>query len=63
MNAKPVTTLVIVLLAVISLAQLLRLVFQVEIIVAGLYVPVWLSIFGFIIPAVLALLLWRENRK
>lgn len=63
MNAKPITTLVIVLLVVISLAQLLRLVFQVEIIAAGLPVPVWLSIFGFIIPAVLALLLWRENRK
>jgi hypothetical protein len=30
---------------------------------AGFYIPVWLSIFGVIIPGVLALLLWRENEK
>jgi hypothetical protein len=60
---KPVTTIVVIILIVISIAQLLRLIFQVEIIAAGFHIPVWLSIFGFIIPAVLALLLWRENRK
>jgi hypothetical protein len=60
---KPVTTIVVFLLLVISTAQLLRLIFQVEIIAAGFQVPVWLSIFGVIIPALLALLLWRENNK
>ncbi|HAJ26387.1 MAG TPA: hypothetical protein DCG53_03940 [Syntrophus sp. (in: bacteria)] len=60
---KPVTTIVVLLLIVISVAQLLRLILQVEIIAAGFYVPVWLSIFGFIVPAILALMLWRENRK
>jgi len=60
---KPVTNIVVVLLIIISIAQLLRLIFQVEIIAAGFYIPVWLSIFGFIVPLVLALLLWRENRK
>jgi len=60
---KPITTIVVLLLLVISIAQLLRLIFQVEIIAAGFYIPVWLSIFGFIIPAILALLLWRENKK
>jgi len=60
---KPVTTIVVVLLLVISIAQLLRLIFQVEIIAAGFHVPVWLSIFGFIIPGILAFLLWRENKK
>jgi len=60
---KPVTTIVVLLLIVISIAQLLRLIFQVEIIAAGIHIPVWLSIFGFIIPAILALMLWRENRK
>ncbi len=60
---KPVATIVVLLLIVISIAQLLRLIFQVEIIAAGFYVPVWLSIFGCIVPAILALMLWRENRK
>ncbi|MCK9392316.1 MAG: hypothetical protein M0Q01_12215 [Syntrophales bacterium] len=60
---KPVTTIVVLLLIAISIAQLLRLIFQVEIIAAGFQIPVWISIFGFIIPLVLALLLWRENRK
>jgi len=60
---KPVTTIVVFLLIAISIAQLLRLIFQVEIIAAGFQIPVWISIFGFIVPLVLALLLWRENRK
>jgi hypothetical protein len=60
---KPATTIVVLLLVAISIAQLLRLIFQVEIIAAGFHIPVWLSIFGFIIPLVLALLLWRENKK
>ena len=59
---KPVTTIVVILLLVISIVQLLRLIFRVEIIAAGFQVPVWLSIFGVIIPAMLALLLWRENK-
>jgi hypothetical protein len=62
-SKKPVTTIVSVLLIIISFAQLLRLIFQIEIIAGGIHIPVWLSIFGCIIPAVLALLLWRESRK
>ncbi len=60
---RPVTTIVVILLLIISFAQLLRLFFQVEVIAAGINVPVWLSVFGFIIPALLAFLLWRENKK
>ena len=60
---KPVTTIVVLLLLVISITQLMRLIFQVEIIAAGFQVPVWLSIFGVVIPAILAFLLWRENKK
>jgi hypothetical protein len=60
---KPVTTIVAIFLSAISIAQFLRLIFQVEIIANGLVIPVWLSIFGCIAPAVLAFMLWRENRK
>jgi hypothetical protein len=60
---KPATTIVTILLVCISAAHLLSLIFQVEIIVGVFHMPVWLSIFGFIIPLVLALLLWRENKR
>ena len=60
---KPATTIVTILLVGISAAHLLRLIFQAEMIVGDFHMPVWLSIFGFILPLVLALLLWRENRK
>jgi hypothetical protein len=60
---KPATTIVTILLVGISAAHLLRLIFQVEIVAAGFHIPVWLSIFGFIIPLVLALLLWREDKR
>ena len=60
---KPVTTIVVILLVAISVAHLLRLMFQVEIVANGMNIPMWVSILGCIGPAVLALLLWRENRK
>ena len=60
---KPVSTIVILLLIAISIAHLVRIIFQVDIVVNDMHVPIWLSIFGCIIPAILALMLWRENRK
>ena len=60
---KPVTTIVAILLMAISIAHLLRLIFQVDIVANGVNIPVWLSILGCIVPAILALMLWRENRK
>ena len=60
---KPVTTIVVILLSAISIAQLLRLIFQVEIVANGVNIPIWVSIFGCIVPAALAFMLWRENRK
>jgi membrane protein implicated in regulation of membrane protease activity len=60
---KPVTTIVAILLMAISIAHLLRLILQVNIVANGVNVPIWLSIVGCIIPAVLAFMLWRENRK
>jgi hypothetical protein len=60
---KPGTTIVVILLSAISIAQLLRMIFQVNVVANGVNIPIWLSIFGCIIPAVLAFMLWRENRK
>jgi len=60
---KPVTTIVAILLMASSIAHLLRLILQVNIVANGVNIPLWLSIVGCIIPAVLAFMLWRENRK
>jgi hypothetical protein len=60
---KPVTTIVVILLSAISIAHLLRLIFQVNVVANGVNIPIWLSILGCIVPAILAFMLWRENRK
>jgi len=60
---KPVTTIVAILLIAISIAHLLRLILQVDVVANGVNIPAWLSIFGCIVPAVLAFMLWRENKK
>jgi len=60
---KPLLTIVSILLMVVSAAHLVRLIFQLDIIMGGFIIPIWVSIFGFIITLVLAMLLWRENKK
>ncbi|MBU1256019.1 hypothetical protein KKH35_04060 [Patescibacteria group bacterium] len=60
---KPVTTIVAILLIAISVAHLLRIILQVNIVADGVNIPIWLSILGCIVPAALAFMLWRENRK
>ena len=60
---KPVTTIVAILLMAISIAHFLRLILQVDIVANGMDIPIWVSILGCIVPAVLAFMLWRENQK
>jgi len=60
---KSVTRIVVLLLAAISIQHLLRLIFRWEVIVNGIAIKLWLSIFGCIVPAVLAVLLWLENKN
>lgn len=60
---KPVTMLVEIFLLLISFMHLIRLVFQVEVTWAGTAVPMWTSLFGCLVTAGLAIMLWRENRK
>ena len=59
---KRVTRIVVLLLAAISIQHLLRLIFRWEVIVNGITIKLWLSIIGCIVPAVLAVLLWLENK-
>ena len=59
---KRVTRIVVFLLAAISIQHLLRLIFRWEVIVNGIRIELLLSIIGCIVPAVLAVLLWLENK-
>lgn len=60
---KPVTTIVTIILVGISAAHFLRIILQIGIVINGIQIPIWVSIFGCIIPAILALMLWRENKR
>jgi hypothetical protein len=59
---KPAALLSAVLLSIVSLAHLLRLLLQVPVVAGGNEIPMWVSGIGFLVPAALAVALWRENR-
>ena len=59
---KPFSTIAVVIFSIISLAHLLRLFFQWEVIVNGFILPQWVSIPAFVILGALAFMLWREAR-
>ena len=59
---KPFTTLAILIFALIALVHLYRLIDGFEVVVAGSAVPQWVSVVGFVLGAVLAMMLSREAR-
>ena len=60
---KPATMISTLFLAMVAVGHLLRLVLGVEIRVGGILVPLWVSVIACILPAGLAVGLWRESRK
>jgi len=50
-------------LALVALGHLLRLVFQVEVLVGGVQIPLWASALACMVTGGLAVLLWRESRR
>lgn len=60
---KPFTAVAVLVFSLISLLHLLRLIFQGDILFNGIVVPIWLSLFGFILPGFLAFMLWRESKQ
>ena len=53
--------LAILVFSLVALAHLLRLIFQIEILVGGEIVPIWVSVIGLVVPGALAVGLWRES--
>jgi hypothetical protein len=60
---KPVARMVTVFLALVALAQFLRLVLQVEVTAGGARVPLWASAVACVVTGGLAILLWREGHR
>ena len=54
--------LAIIVFSVVAVAHLLRLVFSVDVTVGDREIQQWISLVGFIVPGIIALLLWRESR-
>jgi hypothetical protein len=52
-----------ILLAGVSLAHLLRLIFGVPVTVADWLVPMWVSAVAFVVAGTLAFMLWRAGRQ
>ena len=49
--------------AVVSLVHLLRLIFSIEIIVAGYAMPQWVSVVGLVISLLLCILMFMARRN
>jgi hypothetical protein len=59
---KPGSLIAMILLIVVSLAHLLRVLFRVDLTVAGRSVPIWPSGIACLVAAGIAGMLWRESR-
>jgi hypothetical protein len=63
LSMKASTIISVIFLFLVSAAHLLRVIFQVEIIVATFAIPMWMSLAAFIFTAALAIWLWMDSRK
>jgi hypothetical protein len=60
---KPVARIVTLFLALVALAQFVRLVLQVEVMAGGVRIPLWSSALACVVTGGLAILLWREGHR
>lgn len=59
---KPFTVVAIVVFILVSLLHLLRYFLGWEVMVNTVTIPMWVSLFGFVIAGGLAFMLWREMK-
>lgn len=60
---QPASLIAIAFLSLISLAQLVRFLLGLDVIVENVAVPVWLSLPAFLFTGGLAYWLWTERKK
>jgi hypothetical protein len=52
-----------IFLALVAVAQLLRLVLRVEVTAGGVSIPLWASVVACVVTGGLSFMLWRENKR
>jgi hypothetical protein len=60
---KPATIIAVIFLLLVSIAHLLRLIFQVKVTANTFEIPMWMSVPACIVTAALAIWLWMGNKK
>ena len=60
---RPAAFLSVCFLALVSLGHLLRVIYSIPLVVGDVAVPMSLSVLAVLGTAVLAVLLWREQRR
>ncbi len=59
---KPAARVAVLFLSVVVVLHVLRLIFQVPVTAGTVAIPIWASVFAVIVPAALAVWLWKEQR-
>jgi len=59
---KPFTRIAGCIFAIVDAGHAMRMAFGWDVTIGGWTVPLWVSILGTIVPALLAVMLWREAR-
>ncbi|HSB79312.1 MAG TPA: hypothetical protein VLM91_11005 [Candidatus Methylomirabilis sp.] len=60
---KPIACITTIFLALVALAQFLRLVLRVKVIAGSVTIPLWASAVACVFTGGLAVLLWQESRR
>ena len=60
---KPVSTIVVVVFALVAVVHLMRILQGWEVLVNGVSIPMWTSVVGVVIAGGLAILIWREAQR
>lgn len=59
---KPVTATAAALLSLVSILQLCRVLFHIQVTIADDVIPMWVSVVAFLVAGGLAIGLWRDAR-
>lgn len=60
---RPASLLAALVFSIVALSHLARLVLQVEVVIGGAVIPMWVSALGVIVAAGIATALWREGQS
>jgi len=59
---KPFTTVAVIVFLIVAVVHLVRVIEGWPVAIDALQIPMWVSVVGCAISALLAVMVWRENR-